>query len=98
MTWLEFILAALVVYRLSMLIAVEQGPAKLFSKFRKLPPKRSSAREGLSCPHCVGLWVSAFVAVLLAIWKHYDWKDGILLAFALAGASSFMVRIGRAPE
>lgn len=61
----EFILAALVVHRLSLLISKEDGPAFIFRKIRKLPPQKSSAKEGLSCQWCMSVWMSAAVTTWL---------------------------------
>lgn len=96
MTPFLFLLLSLVTYRLSMLIAVEKGPARVLAKLRKLTPK-SSVREGLSCPHCVGIWVSAIVTIAV-IGLSETWLMRVVYCLALAGASSFLVRIGRAPE
>lgn len=98
MTPFLFLLLSLVTYRLSMLIAVEKGPARLLSKLRKVPPPKSSAREGLSCPHCLNVWLAGKISALSCYLLHEHWLMGIVYWLALAGASSFMVRIGRAPE
>lgn len=36
MTWLEFTIAALVVYRLSLMTALESGPGRMFRKIRNI--------------------------------------------------------------
>src|SRR5262245_52224332 len=93
--WLVLICAPLATYRLSMLIAVEKGPARLLARLRRLPPPRSSAREGLSCPHCVGMRVAVVVAVAVIRWPDLSLWLLPWLWLALAGASSWMVRLGR---
>lgn len=62
---LTFILAALAVYRLSLMVSKEDGPAWLFYKLRRLPPPKSSAREGLACQWCVSVYAAALVCGLL---------------------------------
>jgi hypothetical protein len=61
--WLT--VAGLATYRLALLFSRESGPARVFRKLRNLPPPKSSAREGLECPFCVGLHVSALVTTFL---------------------------------
>ena len=65
MTTLRLILAALAVYRLSLLISKEDGPAWIFRKLRQLPPPKSSARDGLSCQLCTSVWFAAPVGAWL---------------------------------
>lgn len=35
----------------------------IFRKLRKLPPPKSSAKEGLSCHWCMSIWFAAAVTV-----------------------------------
>lgn len=65
MNTLRLILAALTVFRLSLMISSEAGPAWIFCKLRRLPSPKSSAREGISCPLCVSVWMAAPVALWL---------------------------------
>lgn len=67
MSTLRLILAALTVYRLSLLVSTEDGPAWIFAKLRRLPPPKSSARKGLSCQLCV----SVYMAVPVAAWLFF---------------------------
>lgn len=56
----------LAVFRISCLISKEDGPWWIFCKLRKLPPAKSSAREGLSCPLCLSFYASALICGLFA--------------------------------
>lgn len=67
MTPLLFILAVLATYRLSLLFSKESGPARIFQKLRRVPPPRSSAREGLSCQWCMSIYSSAVVTAFLCV-------------------------------
>lgn len=71
MTWLDFTIAALVVYRLSLMLSLEAGPGRIFKKLRNIPPPKSATKEGLSCIHCSSVWYSAPVTAFL--W----WRDRI---------------------
>jgi hypothetical protein len=59
------LLGGLATYRLSLLVSKEDGPAYIFSKFRKLPSSKSSLKEGLACEWCVSVWMGAIVATYL---------------------------------
>lgn len=59
------ILAILATYRISLLFSKESGPAKIFQKLRRVPPPKSSAREGLSCQWCMSIYSSALVTAFL---------------------------------
>jgi len=71
MKFFYLLLGGLVAYRLSLMISKEDGPAYIFRKIRKLPPKNSSAKEGLSCAWCMSIWTGALVAA-------YLWLIGII--------------------
>lgn len=61
MNTLLFLAAVLATYRLSLMVSKESGPMRVFRKLRNIPPPKSSAREGLSCPLCTSVWFSAAV-------------------------------------
>jgi hypothetical protein len=67
--WFYLVLGGLVTFRLALLVSHEDGPAFVFRKLRRLPPPKSSAREGLSCPWCVGVWASGLVT------GYYGWLE-----------------------
>lgn len=58
---MDLILLGLATFRLSLLFSKESGPYHIFRNLRKLPPPKSSAREGLSCQWCMSIWSSAVV-------------------------------------
>lgn len=58
---LEFIVAALATFRLSLLVTKEDGPAFVFRKLRRVPPKRSATATWLSCIFCFSMTASALV-------------------------------------
>lgn len=60
-SWFEFIVAALATFRISLLFSKEAGPAKIFAKLRKAPPKKSATHEWLSCLFCFSMTASAVV-------------------------------------
>lgn len=62
---LEFIIAGLATYRLSLLVSKETGPGGIFDKLRKVPPKKSHTAEWLGCLFCFSMTASAIVCGLL---------------------------------
>lgn len=73
MSWLDFMIGALVTYRLCRMLTLESGPGRIFKKLRAAPTKGSATQEGLSCPHCSGVWYAALVTAF------FVWRDNIHL-------------------
>jgi hypothetical protein len=65
LTFLEFLIAALATYRISLLFTKEAGPARMFSKLRRVPARKSATAEWLSCIFCFSMTASAVVLALL---------------------------------
>jgi hypothetical protein len=85
MTWLSFLIGALSTFRLTVLITKDKGPAFFFQKLREAPPKRSSLKQGISCPFCVSVWM-AFPVIAFTI--HQTPISNVFLgALALSGAA-----------
>jgi hypothetical protein len=63
---LDFVIAALATYRLSLLVSKEYGPLGMFERLRKAPPKKSETSKWLSCLFCFSMTASA--AVCCALW------------------------------
>lgn len=55
---LLLILGGLATYRLSRLIADEEGPWSVFSRIRDLTPEQSNLRRGIECIMCVSVWTA----------------------------------------
>lgn len=93
----RWILAAFAVYRLSALVAYDDGPGDVFLKLRgrlgayqygeDSRPARGVGRL-VSCPHCLGIWFAAAVAALLAFRSGIG--DAILAVLGLAGVASWL--------
>lgn len=66
MNWFVLFLGSLVVFRLALLFSKEAGPLFIFRKLRKLPPPKSSLKEGLSCFLCESIWVA--IPVTFYLW------------------------------
>lgn len=57
MTALQFIVGALATYRLTVLIARDAGPWRIFAKLRE----NDRYSKLLKCPFCVSVWAGAIV-------------------------------------
>lgn len=81
--WFLFLIAALATYRLSRLLADEEGPWSVFSRLRDLTPDQSSWRRGVECIMCVSVWV----AFPVAVWIAPTWQQVPLLWLALSAVT-----------
>ena len=94
----RWILAALAAYRLAQLVALDEGPFRVFARLRSWAgchPSdliRENLGELIHCPYCLGVWFGLFCA-LLALWPAPG-GDVILAVFGLAGAQAFLESIG----
>lgn len=79
--WPRLALAVLAAWRLTHLLAAEDGPFGLVLKLRARLGN-SAWGQLMDCPYCVSLWVALPLAVLLA----NDWLGWALSALALSGA------------
>lgn len=77
---MRFTLAALAVYRLSRMIADEEGPFAVFTHIRNLAPPTHWIGRGLACIMCLSVWI----ALPVALW--IDWSINWWLTWlALSG-------------
>jgi hypothetical protein len=84
---IRLIIDGLAVFRLTILIAKDDGPGYIFWKLRKAPPKRSSFHQGISCPFCVSVWMGFPVAVYERLLPHSIYADAFLLWLAFSAVA-----------
>ncbi len=89
--WLAFALAALGTWRVTHLIAEEDGPAELILMLRM---KLGSSLLGrwMDCFQCLSLWIAVPFAIAVA----QSLVEGVLAWLALSGAACLLERIGAA--
>lgn len=75
-------LATLATYRLSRMIALEDGPADVFSSTREWVGQLTWTGRGLHCVLCLSFWLSWLVALLLPL---ATWQEYILASLGIAG-------------
>jgi hypothetical protein len=70
-SWERLVLAILATWRITHLLASEDGPADLIVRFRRLLGQ-SVAGKLLDCFNCLSLWVAAATALFVSA-KPLDW-------------------------
>ncbi len=90
--WLRFILAILATWRVTHLLASEDGPADLIVRFRALLGQ-SLAGKLMDCFYCLSLWIAAPIALFVT----RKWVDWLLVWLAVSGAVCLLERLGREP-
>jgi Protein of unknown function (DUF1360) len=90
--WLRFVMAALATWRVTHLLAREDGPAGLLARLR-IQLGQGLFGKLMDCFYCLSLWVALPLALLVCqeLW------DRVLAWLALSGAACLMERIGREP-
>lgn len=69
---ITFALASLAVYRLSRMIADEEGPWAIFTKLRGLAAPDTWVGRGLECIMCVSVWVALPATVMITVLGYAD--------------------------
>jgi hypothetical protein len=90
--FLRFVLTALATWRLTHLLALEDGPGDLVVKLRKRLGTSVVGRM-MDCFHCLSLWVAAPLSVLVV----RDPWDLLLVWLALSGAACLLQGLQHEP-
>jgi hypothetical protein len=88
-----FLMAALATWRVTHLLASEDGPADLIVRFRAILGK-SFAGELMDCFNCMSLWIAAPAALLITR-NPADW---LLTWLALSGSACLLEGIVKEPR
>lgn len=97
------LIAALAVYRLTMMLNQEAGPGHIFTRFRSAigvkfdeysnPYGTNWVAEGVLCFFCLSVWIGIAVTAMMVIFyqaRQIEYGIVILLPFALSGLAVFM--------
>jgi hypothetical protein len=87
--WLRFILATLATWRVTHLLACEDGPADVVVRVRARLGESFLGRL-MDCFYCLSLWVAA-PAALAVTHSPWDWP---LIWLSLSGAACLLERCG----
>ena len=90
--WIRFVLAVLATWRITHLLASEDGPADLIVRFR-VRLGHGFAGKLMDCFECLSLWIAAPVALFVSR-KPLDW---LLIWLALSGAACLLQRVVHEP-
>jgi len=90
--WLRFVMAALAVWRVTHLIAREDGPWDVIARARRWAAE-SFLGKLMDCFLCLSVWVAAAATLILGPPP----RDWVLVWLALSGAACLLDRIGRDP-
>ena len=88
----RFILAVLATWRVTHLLASEDGPADIIARWRARLG-RGLAGKLMDCFNCLSLWIAA-PAALFVTRKFLDW---LVTWLALSGAACLLERLGQEP-
>lgn len=94
--WISFAVMSFICYRISRMIALEEGPFEVFTTLRTFFYEHNAPewlRRGIICPLCISFWIAIPLAVLMVYSNHYDWYTFFYLWFALSGVASFLYKI-----
>ena len=92
----SFILAVFATYRLSQLVALDDGPLDCFATLRGLTvySLKGNQREGrvwksleelVNCPYCLGIWFAGLTTLLVMQVAPMDFLTGLLFWLGVAG-------------
>lgn len=90
--WVQFVLAVLATWRVTHLLASEDGPADILVRFRRLLG-HSLLGSLMDCFNCLSLWIAAPAALFISR-KPTEWFFAWL---ALSGGGCLLERLGRDP-
>ena len=84
----QFILGAIAVWRITHLLAFEEGPGAILEKLRQRI-KPGFWGKVFECFYCLSLWVAAPFALLIA----QGWRERAILWPALSGGAILLERL-----
>ncbi len=90
--WARLLVAVLATWRVTHLLANEDGPADIIVKFRKLLGQ-SLAGQLMDCFNCLSLWIAALAALFVSR-RPVEW---LMSWLAISGAACLLERLGRQP-
>lgn len=87
---ISFTLCTFAVYRVAYMLAYEDGPFDLFSRWREFVGQKDWIGRGFHCPLCMSWWLSAIAGLYLA---KLDVQLVLLYWFAIAGATLLLHKV-----
>jgi hypothetical protein len=91
LSW-RFVLAVLATWRVTHLLAAEDGPGDIVVRFRALLGQSFAGRL-MDCFYCLSIWIAAPAALFVTRY----WLDWIMVWLAISGAACLLERFGQQP-
>lgn len=88
-------LATLTVYRVSHMLALEDGPFDLFITWREwigTDLQRTWIQRGFGCPACISFWAALATTILIANSYPTNFIGFMLIWLGTAGATLFLLK------
>jgi hypothetical protein len=95
---LRIVLAILADYRLSELLAIDDGPGHMFRRLREWAGRKAaensnkgiwvSLAELVTCPFCLGIWLAGFFTILIVFPSVLG--DVLIILLAIAGGQTYL--------
>ncbi len=82
-----FIISCLAVWRLTSLLAEEEGPWDLLIKFRFRITGKLLGLKGASCVWCMSIYISSVFAALACTFEGVPWSEFPVWWFGLSGGA-----------
>ena len=100
---IELAIAILATYRLANLLPEDNGPFFIFKRIRLYANAKminedkdlgiwTNIDDGITCPHCMGLYAAIFCGLLIS-WHNF-YGNLFLLIMAIAGGQSLLQKLG----
>jgi hypothetical protein len=90
--WIRFALAVLATWRVTHLLASEDGPVDIIARFRGMLGQ-SIVGKLMDCFNCLSLWIAALAALFVSR-RPVEW---LFCCLAISGAACLLERIGQEP-
>lgn len=92
---LDVILSSFAVYRVSRMLAQEDGPFEIFKRTRDWSFKKYNNHwvvTGIHCVLCISFWISIIPAICFGYYFYLNVPEIFLLWFGIAGIVVFLFR------
>lgn len=85
---LRWVFAVFAVYRVSRMLALEEGPFSLFDRLRDSVGGDNWLSRGVNCPYCIGFYVA--LAAALAVTERASAVELVMMWLSIAGAQTYL--------
>lgn len=93
MIWLVLVLSILSVYRVSRMLATEEGPFALLARWRDVVGQESWLGRGFHCQACVSFWAGLTAALWVSAFGFAPWPLLPLFWCAVSGGAVLLYRL-----